>query len=122
MAQHYDRKSFESSGRNSVNEKGSSSRKEKEKELVHRKRALTGRVKGLYTGTEQETFKKEGKQSVEKEGLPKVVRKLMGTGENWECEWEEEEGPGVGELGRRMVAEGWSMGEEALVKHRRVSW
>jgi hypothetical protein len=40
---------------------------------------------------------------------------------NWEDEWEEEEGLVVGDLGRRMVAEGWSMGEEALVKERRVT-
>jgi hypothetical protein len=45
----------------------------------------------------------------------------MGRSVNWEDEWEEEEGLVVGELGRRMVAEGWSMGEEALVKKRRVT-
>jgi len=45
----------------------------------------------------------------------------MGRGVNWEDEWEEEEGLVVGELGRRMVAEEWSMGEEALVKERRVT-
>jgi hypothetical protein len=40
----------------------------------------------------------------------------MGRGVNWKDEWEEEEGLVVGELGRRMVVEEWSMGEEAVVK------
>jgi len=45
----------------------------------------------------------------------------MGRGMNWEDQWEEEEGLVVGDLGRRMVAEQWSMGEVALVKERRVT-
>jgi hypothetical protein len=45
----------------------------------------------------------------------------MGRSLNWEDEWEEEEGLVVGELGRRMVVEGWSMGDEAPVKERRVT-
>jgi hypothetical protein len=120
-ARHYEGKRLESSGRKDGNEKVSKGRKGKEKELVDRKRALAGKVEGLYGGKEQETFKKEGKQSVKKRGLSKKVRKVMGRSVNWEDEWEEEEGLVVGELGRRMVAEGWSMGEEALVKERRVT-
>jgi hypothetical protein len=112
---------LESSGRKDGNEKVSNGRKGKETELVDRKRALPGKVEGLYGGKEQETFKKEGKQSVMNRGLSKKVRKVMGRRVNWEDEWEEEEGLVVGELGRRMVAEGWSMGEEALVKERRVT-
>jgi hypothetical protein len=50
-----------------------------------------------------------------------VVRKVLGSGVNWEDEWEEEEGLLVREVGRRMVAEEWSMGEEALVKERKVT-
>jgi len=45
----------------------------------------------------------------------------MERGVNWEDEWEEEEGLVVEEVGRRMVAEECSMGEEALVKERRVT-
>ena len=33
----------------------------------------------------------------------------MGRGANWEDEWEEEEGLIVSELGRKLVAEEWSM-------------
>jgi len=112
---------LESSGRKDGNEKVSNGRKGKGKELVARKRALARKVEGLYSGKEQETFKKEGQQSVKKGGLSKAVRKVMGRGVNWEDEWEEEEGLVVGEMGRRMVADEWSMGEEALVKERRVT-
>jgi len=112
---------LERSRRNDGNEKVSKGRNGKEKELVDRKRALARTVEGLYGGKEQEMFKKEGKQSVKKRGLSKKVRKVMGRSVNWDEEWEEEEGLVVGELGRRMVAEGWSMGEEALVKDRRVT-
>jgi hypothetical protein len=54
-------------------------------------------------------------------GVVEVVRKLMGTGVHWEDEGEEEEGVVVGEFGSRMVANEWSMGEEALVKERTVT-
>jgi len=109
------------SGRKDGNENVLKGRKGKEKKLVDRNRALAAKVEGLYGGKEQEMFKKEGKQSVTKRGLSKKVRKLMGRTVNWEDEWEEEEGLVVGELDRRMVEAGWSMGEEALVKERRVT-
>jgi len=44
----------------------------------------------------------------------------MGRGISWEDECEEEEGLVVGELCRRMGAEEWSMGEDALVMEGRV--
>jgi len=84
-------------------------------------RELTGKVEGSYSGKEQETFKKEGNQSVKYGGLLKAVRKVMGRGVNWEDEWEGEAGLAVGDSGRRMVAEEWSMGEEALVKEWSVT-
>ena len=68
---------MESAGRKDGNEKVSKGRKGKEKELVNRKRALAGKVEGLYGGKEQETFQKERKQSVKKRGLSKAVRKVM---------------------------------------------
>ena len=77
-------------------------------------------MEGLYNGKEKEMLK-EGKQSVRKERLSKAVRKPIGRGVNWEDEWEEEEGLVVGELGRRMVTEEWSMGDKALVQKRRVT-
>jgi hypothetical protein len=40
---------------------------------------------------------------------------------NWEDVWEVKEGLVVRELGRRMVAEQWSMGQEPLVKEWRVT-
>jgi hypothetical protein len=43
-----------------------------------------GKVKGLYEGNDHETSKKEGKHSVEKKGLSKWVRKVMGRGVNSE--------------------------------------
>jgi hypothetical protein len=65
---------------------------------------------------------RKGRKTVSQHrGLSKVVRKVMGRGVNWEDEWEEEEGRVVGELGRRMVAEEWSMREEARVKERRIT-
>jgi len=112
---------LESSGRTDGNEKVSKGRKGKEKELVHRKRTVARKVGGLYSAKEQETVKKEGKQSLKKRGLSKKVRKVMARSVNWEDEWEEEKELVVGELGRRMVADGWSMGEEAVVKERRVT-
>jgi len=45
----------------------------------------------------------------------------MGRGVNLEDESEEEEEFVDQELGRRIVAEQWSMGEEALEKERRVT-
>jgi len=120
-AWHYEGKRLESSGRKDGNEKVSNGRQGKEKELVDRNRALAGKVEGLYSGKEQETFKKQAKQSVKKGGLSKVVRKVMGRGVNWEDEWEVEERLVVGKLGRRMVAEELWMGEGALVKERRVT-
>jgi hypothetical protein len=51
-------------------------------------------------------LKEEGKQSVVKIRLSKVIRKLMGRVVNMESEWEEaEEGLVVGEFGWRVVAE-----------------
>jgi len=114
-------KRLESHGRNDVNEKVSKGRKRKEKELADREREREGKVEGLYGGKEQETFKKEAKQSVETRGLSKAVRKVMGRGDNWEDEWEEEEGLVIGDLDRRMVAGERSIGEEALVKEWRVT-
>jgi len=120
-ALHYEGKRLQSSGRKDGNEKVSKGRKGKEKELGDRKRARAGNMEGLYVGKEQETFKKEGKHSVKKRGQTKKVRKVMGRSVIWEDEWEAEEGLVVGELDRRMVAAGWSMGEEALVKERSVT-
>jgi len=40
---------------------------------------------------------------------------------NGENEWEGKEELIVGEFGKRMGAEEWSMGEEALLKERRVT-
>jgi len=45
----------------------------------------------------------------------------MGRGVDLEDEWEEEEGLIVRQLGRRMVAEEWSMGGDTMVKERRVT-
>jgi len=60
-----------------MNEKVWKGKKGKEKELVDRTRALSGKVEELYNGKEQETFKKEETQLVKKEGLSKAVRKVM---------------------------------------------
>jgi len=120
-ARHYEGKRLESSERNDGNGKVLKDRKGKEKELVDRQRACAGKVEGLYSGKEQETFKKEVKQSLNNGGLWKAPRKVMGRGVNWEDEWEEEEGLVVGELGRRMGAEEWSMEGEALVKESKVT-
>jgi hypothetical protein len=49
------------------------------------------------------------------------VGKGIGRGVNREDVWEEEEGLVVAELIRRMVAEDWSIREEALVKEKRVT-
>ena len=111
---------MESSARKHGSEKGSNSRNGEEMKLVDRKRAHAGKVEGVYNGKDKEMFT-EGKQSVRKEGLSKVVRKLMGTGVNLENECEDQEELVVGELGRRMVAEEWSMGEEAMAKVWRVT-
>jgi len=86
--------------------------------LVDRKRALAGKVEGLYNGKVQQTFK-EGKHSVKKWVLLKAARKLMGRVMNWVDGWEEEQGLVVRELGRRIVAEQWLMGVEALVNERK---
>jgi len=120
-AQYNKGKGFESSVRKEVNKMGLNSKKGNQKELVDRKRVLAGKVEGLYIGKVQETFKKEGKQSVKKGGLSKAVWKLMKRGVNWEDECEQGEGLLVGELGRSMVADEWAMGEEALLKERRVT-
>jgi hypothetical protein len=60
---------LESTGRNDGNEKGSNGRKGKEKELIDRKGALAEKVKGSYCRKEQERCKKEGIQSIKKEGI-----------------------------------------------------
>jgi hypothetical protein len=44
--------------------------------------ALTGKVEGLLSGKQQESFKGEGKQSVKTMGLLKVFWKLNGRGIN----------------------------------------
>jgi len=82
---------------------------------------LHRRVEGVDSEKEQETLKQEGIQTVKNRELLKVLRKQMGGGTNWEDKWEEEEGLVVGELGRKMVADEWLMGEQALVKERRVT-
>ena len=89
--------------------------------LIDRKRVFAGKVEGIYNGIEEGWFVAEGEQSVENVGLSEAVRKLMGSGGNQQDEWEEEEGLVAGELGRRMVAEEWSMGEEPRLKQRRVT-
>jgi hypothetical protein len=88
--------------------------------LIDRKRGFAGKVEGLYGGKVHEMFKKEQKHSVKNWGLWKAVRKVMGRGVNWEVEWGEEEELVVGVLGRRMVAEEWTMETAVLVKDRRV--
>lgn len=47
---------------------------------------------------------------------------MMGRGVNCKVECKEDNRLVVGELGRRMVAEEWSMGSEALRKDRKVTW
>ena len=89
--------------------KGSNSITAKEKELFDRKRALGGEVEGSYNGKEQQTFKEEGNLSVRNRGLSQAVWKPMGEGMNLDDEWDKAEGLLVGGLGRRMVAERWSM-------------
>jgi hypothetical protein len=74
---------LQSSGRKAGNEKGSKGRKGKEKELADRERGHAGKVEGLHSGNEQQTFKKEGKLSVKKRGLSKKIRKVMGRGVDW---------------------------------------
>ena len=120
-AQNYEKKTMQRSGTKGGNKKGLNSKTGNEKELVDRKRALGGKVEGLYIGKEQETFEEGGKQSVNKGGLSKAVRKVMGRGLNWNDEWEQEEGLVVRELGRRMLPEEWSIREEAPVKDRRLT-
>ena len=82
---------------------------------------LQGKWKDYTAGKSRKRSKRKENSQIKKRGLSKKVRKVMGRSVNWEDEWEEEEELVVGELGRRMVAEGWSMGEEALVKERRVT-
>jgi hypothetical protein len=45
----------------------------------------------------------------------------MGRGVHWEDEWEEAQGLVVRELDRTISAESWWMGDEAMVKERRVT-
>jgi len=89
--------------------------------LVNSKRVLAAKVEGLYSGKEQETFNEEKKLSIRITELSKVVRNVIGRGVNCEVECEEYNRLVVGELGRRMVAEEWSMAEETQVKNRRVT-
>lgn len=49
------------------------------------------------------------------------MRNPSGSGVNWEDQCEGEEGLIVGDLRRRMVEQERSLGEEALMKERRVS-
>ena len=67
-ALHYEGTRLESPGRKVGSEKGSNGRKGKQKELVDRKRALAGKVEGLYSGKEQGTFKKKKNSQSEKGG------------------------------------------------------
>jgi hypothetical protein len=67
-------------------------------------------VERIFTGKEEGSFNDKGKQSVSQEGVLKAARKLMGRGVNWELEWEAENGPIEGDLGKRMVAEGGGRG------------
>ena len=83
--------------------------------------SLAAKMDALYCRKEQETFKEERTQSVKMGGLSNPVRELMGRGVNWEDEGKEEEGLVVGELGTRVLAEQWSMGEAALVQYRMVT-
>jgi len=53
--------------------------------LVDRRRVPLGKVEKIYSRKEQET-RKEGKQSVKKGVLSKVIRNLMGRGMNREDE------------------------------------
>lgn len=96
---------LESSGRNEGNEKGKNGRERKAKEFVDWKRGLAGKVEGILSGKQQETFKREGKLSVKCIGLWKALWKPMGRGMNWKNEWEDEEGQVVREWGGRMVTE-----------------
>ena len=61
-AGHHKGKRLESTWKIDGNQKCLNSKKGKEKELVDRKRALTGKLEELYLGEEQETFKEEAKQ------------------------------------------------------------
>jgi len=89
--------------------------------LIDRKRRFAGKVEGIYNRREDGWCKVEGKQSVETGVLSDAVRKRIGRGVNWEAVWAEEEGLLVGELDSWMVADEWSMGEEALLEERRVT-
>jgi len=76
---------------------------------------LKKKWKDYTAGMSSKTFRKEAEHSAKNGVLSQAVRKLMGKGMDWNDTCEEEEGLVVGELGRRMVAEEWSMGEESLV-------
>jgi hypothetical protein len=69
--------------RKNGNEKVLNGRKGKENRLVDSKRVLTGKAEGLNSEKEQETLNKDGKQSVKKSRLLKVVRKVIGRGVHW---------------------------------------
>jgi hypothetical protein len=64
-ARHYEGKTLEGSWSIDGNEKGSKQRKGKERQLVDTKKVLAGIVDASCSGKEQETFKAEGKMSVE---------------------------------------------------------
>jgi len=62
-ARHYEGTRLESPARKDGNEKGSNSRKGKQKQLVDRKRVRARKVEGSNNGKEEETIK-EVKESV----------------------------------------------------------
>jgi hypothetical protein len=66
-------------------------------------------------------IKEKWKLSIRTWGISTTVRQLMGCGVHWKNKWEEEEGLIVRELDRRMVAEEWLVGEEDMMKGRRVT-
>jgi len=109
-AQHSEGTRLKFSERNEWKENGPNRQEGKEKQSIDRKRVFAGKEEGRYNGKEEGSFKEEGKQSVRQGGLSKAVRKLIRRGVNWEDEWEEEEGLMVGELGKRIAAEGGGRG------------
>jgi hypothetical protein len=112
-------KRLDCSGRKDGNERATTWREGNGKEFINRKRALAEKVEGSYCTKEQEMFMEDPKQSAKNGALSETVRKLLGRGMDKENMCEEEEGLVVGDLGRRMVAQEWLIGEEPLVKEMR---
>jgi hypothetical protein len=112
---------LETSRRKDGNGNVSKGKNGKEKELIDWNRVLAGNVEGLYGGKELEMIKKEETQTVKKNWLSKAVRMVVRRGVHWEDEWGVEERLVLSELGRKIVAEEWSVGKEAPLKDRRVT-